>query len=395
MFIPLRTDRAPKKPPLVTGALIVINMVVYLAGLAGFSFGAFEDASVIAARGHFDPGDFEWWRLLTYQFIHADIWHLAFNMLFLWVFGCAVEGRFGRVGFAGFYLVGGAVSGLAHAMVAQNPVIGASGSIAGVTGAFLALFPRSRIQVLVFFFMIGVVSVPSLWFIGFYFALDVINQFFGGGRVAYMAHIAGYLYGFGTGFCLLATGILKHEEFDVFYLFRQARRRAAFRAASRAGPAGMWDTAQADTDKRLRKQANTRDTGNDELSVRLSLTKSQVTGLLARGDLAGAARAYRRVLAEAPEATASVLGERQQLDVASQLYALGEYTDAARAYELLLARYPASPRRDEVRLMLGLIYARRLDQPERARALISAAREGLRDEAQVELADQLLADLGT
>jgi tetratricopeptide (TPR) repeat protein len=280
-------------------------------------------------------------------------------------------------------------------MVAQNPVIGASGSIAGVTGAFLALFPRSRIQVLVFFFMIGVVSVPSLWFIGFYFALDVINQFFGGGRVAYMAHIAGYLYGFGTGFCLLATGILKHEEFDVFYLFRQARRRAAFRAASREGPAGMWDTAQADTDKRLRKQANARDTGNDELSERLSLTKSQVTGLLARGDLAGAARAYRQVLAEAPEATASVLAERQQLDVASQLYALGEYTDAARAYELLLARYPASRRHDEVRLMLGLIYARRLDQPERARALISAAREGLRDEAQVELADQLLADLGT
>ena len=123
------------------------------------------------------------------------------------------------------------------ALAPESPVIGASGSIAGVTGAFLALFPRSRIKVLVIFFFIGIFSIPSLWFIGFYFAIDVLRQsssLLGGGEgdVAYMAHIAGYIYGFGTGFLLLATNVLKREEFDVFFVFTQARRRAAFRAAS-------------------------------------------------------------------------------------------------------------------------------------------------------------------
>ncbi len=261
MFIPLRTDRPPRRRPFVTEALIVVNLLVYLIGVAGTYFGTLE-AGAISSFGHFYPREFQWWQLLSYQFIHDPdgIWHIAFNMLFLWVFGCAVEDRLGRGGFLGFYLVGGAVAAIAHSALApESPVIGASGSIAGVTGAFLALFPRSRIKVLVIFFFIGVFSIPSLWFIGFYFAIDVLRQsssLLGGGEgnVAYMAHIAGYIYGFGTSFLLLATSVLKREEFDVFFVFTQARRRAAFRAASRHGPAGMFESAQADTAKRLARQ---------------------------------------------------------------------------------------------------------------------------------------------
>ena len=105
------------------------------------------------------------------------ILHLLFNMLFLWVFGRAVEDRLGHVGFLAFYLVGGIIAGWAHSLVDRHPVIGASGSIAGVTGAFLALFPRSRVQVL---FFISLISVPSLLFILLYVAIDLLNTMAGG-----------------------------------------------------------------------------------------------------------------------------------------------------------------------------------------------------------------------
>jgi membrane associated rhomboid family serine protease len=409
MFIPLRTDRPPKRTPLVTQSLVLVNLAVYLVGAAGFYFDLFENPQALVDFGHFDPRAFKAWQLVSYQFLHDPygILHLAFNMLFLWVFGAAVEDRLGRVGFLGFYLTGGIVAALAHALVNPGPVIGASGSIAGVTGAFLALFPRSRIQVLIFFFFVGIISIPSLWFIGLYITIDVLRQLGdflgrGGSNVAYMAHLAGYVYGFGTGFALLATGILKHEEFDVFYLFTQARRRAAFRAASREGPAGMWDSS--------RRAART--PTPDPRDEHIAELRAQVTRRLASGDVKEAAKIYQQLLAEAQAvlggrsakpgrqtppgavtAPSVVLPEQAQLDVASQLYAESAHGDAAAAYELLLDRYPACGKADEVRLILGLLYARHLDQPDRARALIEQAKPGLREQSHVQLADQLLQEL--
>ena len=89
-----------------------------------------------------------------------------------------------------------------------------------------------------------------------------------------------------------------------------------------------------------------------------------------------------------------MLSEHRQIDIASQLYADGDYANAARAYELVLRRYVHTPRGAEVRLMLGMIYARRLEQPERARVLLIAARNELPDGAQAAMADRLLAELG-
>ncbi len=417
MIIPLRTDRPPKRTPVITQALIVVNMVVYLAGVSGSYFSLFESAQEMANWGHFDPRDFKAWQLVTYQFLHDPhgIFHLAFNMLFLWVFGSAVEDRLGRVGFLAFYIGGGAVAALAHALVNAAPVIGASGSIAGVTGAFLALFPRSRVKILIFFFFIGFFNIPSLWFIAFYMSIDVLRQLSdflgaGGSDVAYMAHIAGYVYGFSVGFFLLATKLLKREEFDVFFLFTQARRRAAFRAASRQGPSGMWDSAQADTGQRLAKQTATAAPLTPAELHRTQL-RTKINKLLATGDVEEAARSYQELLGEtspsAPEApsktaadqtvaiAATVLAEQGQLDIASQLYSLGAHADAARAYELLIQSYPSTTRADEVRLILGLLYARHLNLPQRARELIEQAKPRLRDEGQTRLADQLLAELAT
>ena len=391
MLIPLRTDRPPKRRPVITEALIIVNLIVYLVGAAGPFFDWFEHGAV-AGFGHFDPQGFRAWQLVTYQFLHdpSGFGHIAFNMLFLWVFGAAVEDRLGRLGFLGFYLIAGMVAALAHSAVTTNPIIGASGSIAGVTGAFLALFPRSRIKILVFFFLIGVYNIPSLWFIGFYFVIDLLRQLAPrDSNVAYMAHLAGYVYGFGVGFSLLALNILKREEFDVFFLFTQARRRAAFRAASRSGPAGMWTSAQADTSKRLAKSAAKAEPITEREQHHFE-KRAEISRLIAAHDLPGATKAYKQLLDEAPQA---VLAEPHQLDVANQLYADSEHTTAASAYELFLEKYSSSHKANEVRLILGLIYARRLDKPTQAKALIEQAKSKLRDKRQSALADQLLAEL--
>ncbi|MCH7798770.1 MAG: rhomboid family intramembrane serine protease [Planctomycetes bacterium] len=417
MIIPIRTDRPPRRTPLVTQGLIVLNMLVYLGGISGTFYGLFENAGALADFGHFNPQDFKAWQLVTYQFVHDPhgIWHIAFNMVFLWVFGSAVEDRLGRVGYLAFYIAGGAVAALAHAAVSPAPVIGASGSIAGVTGAFLALFPRSRIKILIFFFFVGFVSVPSLWFIGFYMGIDVLRQIGvvlgrGGSNVAYMAHLAGYGYGFSVGFFLLATKLLKREEFDVFFLFTQMRRRAAFRTAGRKGPAGLLDSAQADTGARLARQAADAPAANTMEAHHAEL-RAKINRLLKTGDLKEAARTYQALLADtsppageqAPEAheahdaviSATVLAEQGQLDIASQLYSQGAHADAARAYELLIGNYPTTSRAAEVRLILGLLYARHLDLPQRARELIEQAKPRLHNEAQSKLADTLLAELAT
>lgn len=395
MFIPIGTDRPAKRTPLVTEGLIVANMVVYLAGLIGQFAGSF-DGGIIAANGHFDPEHVRLWQLISYQFVHDpnSIFHLLFNMLFLWIFGAPVESRLGRLGFLAFYLVGGIAAALGHALVSKSPVIGASGSVSAVTGAFLALFPRSRIKVIVVFFIIGIFQIPALWFIGFFFAIDFLRQagsLLGqqSGQVAYAAHLAGYVYGFAVGFTLLATGLLKREEFDVFFLWRQARRRAVFRSASRDLPGGLYESSSADTGRRLERR---REIEADPMPPAHRELRGRIGGLIDTHEISAAAREYGKLLQLDP---AAVLSESRQLDVSNQLFAEQRWDEAAQAYELLLKHYPYNAKANEVRLILGTVYARYLDRGARARELVEAARERVRDPEQIALADQLLIELDT
>ena len=140
--------------------------------------------------------------------------------------------------------------------------------------------------------------------------------------------------------------------------------------------------------------------------------RATINRLLAAGHLGDAATKYRELLSEDPSPSqttdasddaradtldpaisASVLAEQGQLDIASQLYSDGAHADAARAYELLIQCYPASSRANEVRLILGLLYTRHLDLPQRARELIEQAKPRLRQANLTSLADQLLAEL--
>jgi membrane associated rhomboid family serine protease len=401
MLIPLRTSRQLRRRPIVTQTLIIVNMLIYLIGLVGEAGGAFDRGALVDI-GHLGRLDFQLWQLLTYQFLHdpGSIWHLAFNMLFLWVFGSAVEDRLGRTYYLGFYLSAGIVAGIAHMMTNDAPVIGASGAVAGVTGAFLALFPRSRIQILLFFFIIGVYSIPALWFIGFYFVIDLLRSLGnllggGGARVAYEAHLAGYAYGFAFCFALLAIGIIKRGEFDIFFLFVQARRRAKYRAAIKGTTGGMWESSSADTTRQL-KERSTREAKQPrtetEQERKVFAARSEINRLIEEHQLEQAAGRYRDLLRDVPDA---VMSESHQLDLANQFQAEGDHELAANAYELLLQRYPTCAKAPEVRLILGLIYSRRLGKPQRAKELIEQAKTRLVDTGQRALAEKLLSELAT
>lgn len=157
--------------------------------------------------------------LVSYQYLHGGFFHIFGNMLFLWIFGDNVEDRFGKVKYLIFYTVCGIVAALIQAVVYPNsqiPLIGASGAISGVLGAYAVMFPRAKILTLIFiFFFVDVIVLPAaLWIaIWFFFqftsALFSVNHLSMGG-VAWFAHIGGFL----TGVLLTKLFYRKKEEFE-------------------------------------------------------------------------------------------------------------------------------------------------------------------------------------
>ncbi|HID39785.1 MAG TPA: rhomboid family intramembrane serine protease [Calditrichaeota bacterium] len=144
--------------------------------------------------------------IFTSMFLHGGFWHLASNMLYLWIFGDNVEYTMGHGRYLIFFLTVGIGAALLQVVMNPSstiPMIGASGAISGVLGAYLLKFPRNRISVLFFFFfIIRIVQIPAIIVLSLWFLFQIYNSFFSlipgaaGGGVAYFAHIGGFLSGF-------------------------------------------------------------------------------------------------------------------------------------------------------------------------------------------------------
>lgn len=137
--------------------------------------------------------------LITYQFLHADWWHLGFNMLFLFIFGDNVEDAMGHVRYFIFYLLCGAIAAGFHILAfadAYGPLIGASGAVAGVLGAYIMLYPHAKVLILARLVIPIPVPLPALWVLGFWVASQI---FFAvteiGSEVAWWAHVGGMIAG--------------------------------------------------------------------------------------------------------------------------------------------------------------------------------------------------------
>ncbi|MEM7627362.1 MAG: rhomboid family intramembrane serine protease [Planctomycetota bacterium] len=398
MFFPIRTDRRLKRTPWVNYTLIALNLGVYaftwqstqqyaLDAQGGYSIEeSFQNSPGVALwLWPDDPQDthLRLYQFITYQFVHSGPepapffgimlpLHLIFNMLFLYVFGNAVEDRLGSVGYLGFYLAGGVLAGLAHMLTGGGPVLGASGSVAAVTGIYLALFPMSNVTMgywLIVFF--GSFVVSSMVLILFRVVLDVIFQFSGYGNTAYVAHLAGYLYGFVIGMGFLLTRLLPREQYDMLALIEDKRRRHRARR----------EKYEADTTPITPPTAT-----EEEIMSR----RSEIQESVKRHDMAHAAELYARLLKDDP---AQTLGPQTQLDLASEFGVSGAYDTAAQAYELYLKNYSGPDSRTEVSFILGLIYTNRLDRPERAHELLTSVRDALPPDER-EVADNALKTLG-
>jgi membrane associated rhomboid family serine protease len=154
----------------------------------------FDDGFLPIGRGgEVFPDKIVFLSVLSSMFLHGDVLHLAFNMWSLWIFGNNVEEAFGRAGYLGVYLAGGILATLGYAafnLDSTIPLVGASGAIAAVMGAYLVLFPTHRILTLVFFFFVAVPAVVfiGIWFLG-QFSIDPASN------VAWEAHVAGFAFG--------------------------------------------------------------------------------------------------------------------------------------------------------------------------------------------------------
>jgi membrane associated rhomboid family serine protease len=201
-LIPLRDIIPSRTTPVVTIALIAINVLVFLFEL---SLGRAVDAFTL--YWGLVPAAFSWVTVFTSMFLHGGVLHVAGNMLYLWIFGDNVEDRMGHGRFLVFYLLCGVAAALAQTITAPDsvvPMVGASGAIAGVMGAYFVLYPKSRIVTLIpLFFFFQVIEVPAILFLGIWFLMQFISGLGSivtvtgqsAGGVAVWAHVAGFVAG--------------------------------------------------------------------------------------------------------------------------------------------------------------------------------------------------------
>jgi membrane associated rhomboid family serine protease len=213
MLIPLKDDNPTRRRPVITLALILLNVLVMLyqftlseRGEAIFihQFGMvptwlFGDGS-ISFPAHWLARETT---LVTYMFLHGGLMHLGFNMWFLWIFGNNIEDALGPLRFVAFYLIGGVAASLCQLVMdldSKVPVVGASGAIAAILGAYLVLYPRKNVSVLIWILIfIRVIKVPAAVVLSIWFLLQVLWTYLSsgtdGGGVAWMAHIGGFVFG--------------------------------------------------------------------------------------------------------------------------------------------------------------------------------------------------------
>lgn len=214
MFIPLKDENPTSRFPYITVLLIIINIAVFFYQILspeGLPYYVYKMGAIPYEITHFQSLSSDspliqqpinrlspWLTLVTSLFLHGSVIHLFGNMLYLWIFGNNVEDFLGSFRFLFFYLISGLGASLVHIGFnsgSRVPVIGASGAIAGVLGAYMILYPQARVLTLIFLFIfIRVVFIPAFIVLGIWFILQIMNVGLGGG-VAWFAHIGGFLLG--------------------------------------------------------------------------------------------------------------------------------------------------------------------------------------------------------
>ncbi|MEK6682360.1 MAG: rhomboid family intramembrane serine protease [Nitrospirota bacterium] len=226
-MIPLRDDNPTSTPPIVTITFIAANVLIFLYQLSlgeegyklfALTYGAIPYELMNSINLPLTPYVPNTVTVLSSIFLHGGLFHLGGNMLYLWIFGNNIEDSMGHIRFIIFYLICGIVAVFAHTFVNINsklPMIGASGAISGILGAYLLLFPRARVVTLVpIGFFIQIIRIPAVIVIGFWIVIQFLSGAMSigakGGGVAYFAHIGGFISG------IILVGLFKKKGVRLF-----------------------------------------------------------------------------------------------------------------------------------------------------------------------------------
>jgi membrane associated rhomboid family serine protease len=372
MLLPIRTSVRCNRTPYANYAIIAVNVIVFL-----LSYWPDERAREIlrpwAERFVFTPAHPFMWQFISYAFLHSGFLHIFGNMFFLYIFGNNVNDKLGHFGYMCFYLAGAVFSAVGHTLINSNPVMGASGAVAAVTGAYLVLFPQTLITVVYWLIFIGTVEVPALYFILFKMIIldNVIIRYTANTNVAYDAHLAGYAFGIVSSVFLLATGLLSSSQFDLWAMLKQWNRRRVYRDAVSSGYDPYTGT------KRIKAREITKP-NPDEPQIRQ--LREDISGSVYRHDLQTAAQQYLNLMLLDSQ---QVLPRQHLLDIANQFASDGEYGNAASVYEKFLIYYGNYEHIEQVELMLGIIYSRYLEKLDLALNHLRAAEKKIVEPAQL------------
>ncbi len=331
LLLPIGTDAPRKQRPTVNYALIAINCAVFL--LLDVLAKAAGMGRLLELKNDWMlwPGSPLLYQFITYQFLHANWWHILGNMWFLYLFGNAVNSKMGNITYLFFYLAGGVFAGLGFSLTTQQgPILGASGAIAAVTTAYLVLYPRTTIRLFYWiFFFVGDFEIGSILMIAGKLILwdnviaARIQTGYGHETVAYEAHLAGYTFGFAAALFMLLVHALPRDPFDIMALWGRWRRRRQFASIFAEpefhGPVveetgtssgGGWAFPKARPASQV-------------ASSEIDRLREQISRSISQFNMAEAARLYREMLKEDPEQVLSRSNQArccQPADVRRRLY---------------------------------------------------------------------------
>ncbi len=216
-MIPIRDEIKTHRTPLVNYALIVVNVLVFLWMFLNSSNleSIYYEYALIPSNflNGIDAGDIT--DILTSMFMHGGWMHLLGNMLYLWIFGDNIEDRLGHIGYLIFYLAGGVAAALLQVVISPSsgiPMLGASGAIAAVLGAYLVMYPNSRVYTFVpIGFFARLTLMPAIIVLGLWFVLQLLSGVgslgaLDQGGTAYFAHIGGFIFGLVVGWLFKKRG---------------------------------------------------------------------------------------------------------------------------------------------------------------------------------------------
>lgn len=388
MILPIRTSIRPRRTPYMNYGLIVVNVLIFLltyyphispsTGPEALRSWA-QQLELTSNRPYL-------WQFVSYAFLHGSFMHIIGNMFFLYLFGNNVNDKLGNIGYLCFYLAGAVFSGIGHTLVSGGSVIGASGAVAAVTGAYLVLFPQTLITVLYWLFFIGMIEVPALYFI--LLKMIIIDNIMARytPQVAYDAHLAGYAFGITAMVGMLAVGLISTSNFDLWAMIKRWNRRRQYRDAVSSG----YDPFSGRTENKRIKVKKAKSPAEQQKDEKSKELRGDINKRIAERNLPAATGLYLELMSHDSE---QILPKQHLLDIANQLAGDNKPAESAQAYEQFLSRYSNYEYAEQVQLMLGILYCRYLNQPQLAIKNLEAAAKKLTDPGQLKMCNDELARL--